>query len=238
MSMPKISTFDLLIFDCDGVLIDSEAIVCRVEVEALAALGYHIALPTFLDRFIGKAAKDSRALIEAELGRPLPQGSDKEMARRVAHAFAQELTSIPGVETALAALPAAKCVASSSLPERLAYTLDLTGLSKWFDGAVFSASMVAHGKPAPDLFLYAARQMGAAPGRCLVIEDSPPGIVAAKAAGMTAFGFTGGSRCRPGHAERLAAVGADLVFAEMRALPHLVASFGSQFGDAALCSSR
>jgi beta-phosphoglucomutase-like phosphatase (HAD superfamily) len=99
----------------------------------------------------------------------------------------------------------------------------LTGLSKWFDGAVFSASVVARGKPAPDLFLYAATQMKAAPERCLVIEDSAPGIIAAKAAGMTAFGFTGGSHCRPGHGERLAAAGADLVFAEMRALPALIA---------------
>lgn len=238
--MPKINgaPFDLLIFDCDGVLIDSEAIVRRVEVEALAALGCHIELHTFMDRFIGRAAKESRTLIEVELGRPLPQGSDEEMARRVAHAFAQELTSIPGVETALAALPGAKCVASSSLPERLAYSLDLTGLSKWFDSAVFSASIVARGKPAPDLFFYAAQQMRAVPGRCLVIEDSPPGIVAAKAVGMTAFGFTGGSHCRPGHAQRLAAAGADLVFGEMRALPHLVAGFGGYLGDAAISSSR
>ncbi len=222
--MPKTSApFDLLIFDCDGVLIDSEFIVCRVEVEALAEIGYHIELHTFMDRFIGKAAKESRAVIEAELGRPLPQGSDVEMARRVARAFAQELTSIPDVEMALAAWSGAKCVASSSLPERLAYTLDLAGLSKWFDGAVFSASMVARGKPAPDLFLYAATQMKAAPERCLVIEDSAHGIIAAKAAGMTAFGFTGGSHCRPGHGERLAAAGADLVFAEMRALPALIA---------------
>jgi beta-phosphoglucomutase-like phosphatase (HAD superfamily) len=118
--MPKTSApFDLLIFDCDGVLIDSEFIVCRVEVEALAEIGYHIELHTFMDRFIGKAAKESRAVIEAELGRPLPQGSDVEMARRVARAFAQELTSISDVEMALAAWSGAKCVALSSLPERL-----------------------------------------------------------------------------------------------------------------------
>jgi HAD superfamily hydrolase (TIGR01509 family) len=223
--MPRISgaAFDLLIFDCDGVLIDSEAIVCRVEVEALAEIGYHIELHTFMDRFVGKAARDYRAHIAAELGRPLPQDFDAEAARRVASAFTQELVSIKGVERALAALPLAKCVASSSLPERLAYSLDLTGLLQWFNGAVFSASMVARGKPAPDLFLYAAAQMNAAPSECLVIEDSAPGIMAAKAAGMTAFGFVGGSHCRPGHDSRLAVAGADLVFDDMRELPRLIA---------------
>jgi HAD superfamily hydrolase (TIGR01509 family) len=225
MSMPKTSgpPYDLLIFDCDGVLIDSETIVCRVEVQALAEIGYSIELERFMERFIGKAARDGRALIEAELGRKFPAGFEAETARRVADAFARELKAVAGVDEALRAIPGRRCVASSSLPERLAYTLGLTGLAQWFGDAVFSAAMVARGKPAPDLFLHAAATMGADPTRCLVIEDSAPGITAAKAAGMTAFGFTGASHCRPGHDARLAAAGADVVFADMRELPALIA---------------
>jgi len=225
MSKPKTSgaPHDLLIFDCDGVLIDSETIVCRVEVQALAEIGYRIDLERFVERFLGKAARDGRAMIEAELGRKLPAGFEAETARRVAEAFARELKPVAGVDTALAAVAGRKCVASSSLPDRLAHTLGLTGLAKWFGDAVFSVSMVARGKPAPDLFLHAAAAMGADPVRCLVIEDSAPGIAAAKAAGMTAFGFIGASHCRPGHDARLAAAGADLVFADMRELPQLIA---------------
>jgi len=140
----------------------------------------------------------------------------------VAEAFVRELKPVRGVSEALARLSNRKCVASSSLPDRLAHTLGLTGLAEWFGTAVFSASMVTRGKPAPDLFLYAAQQMRTAPSRCLVIEDSAPGILAAKTAGMTAFGFTGASHCRPGHAQRLSAAGADLVFSDMRELPAFV----------------
>ena len=227
--MPRSSgaPYDLLIFDCDGVLIDSEVIVCRVEVQALAEVGYAIDLERFMERFIGKSARDGRALIEAELGRKLPSGFGADAARRVAEAFARELAAVAGVEQALAALPIAKCVASSSLPDRLAHTLAVTGLAKWFGDAVFSVSMVARGKPAPDLFLPAATAMGADPARCLVIEDSAPGTAAAKAAGMTAFGFVGASHCRPGHDQRLAAAGADLIFADMRELPRLIATRAS-----------
>lgn len=231
--MPKsrAAPYDLLIFDCDGVLIDSELIVCRVEVEALAEVGYAIELERFMERFIGKAARDGRTLIEAELGRRLPASFDADTAARVAAAFARELKPVPGVAAALAALaPLAKCVASSSLPQRLAYTLGLTGLAPWFGTAVFSASMVARGKPAPDLFLHAATAMDVDPAHCLVVEDSAPGIAAAKAAGMTAFGFAGACHCRAGHDARLAAAGADLVFADMRELPRLVATTASSSG--------
>jgi HAD superfamily hydrolase (TIGR01509 family) len=227
MSTPRSSgsPFELLIFDCDGVLVDSEVIVCRVEVQAFAEIGYSIELERFMERFIGKAARDSRAIIEAELGRPLPSDFGAETARRVAEAFARELKPVDGVSEALARLSNRKCVASSSLPDRLAYTLGLTGLAEWFGAAIFSAAMVARGKPAPDLFLHAAEQMRTAPSRCLVIEDSAPGIIAAKAAGMIAFGFAGAAHCRPGHAEGLTTAGADLVFNEMRALPELVAKY-------------
>jgi HAD superfamily hydrolase (TIGR01509 family) len=229
MSTPRSNDgrFELLIFDSDGVLVDSEVIVCRVEVQAFAEIGYSIELERFMERFIGKAARDSRAIIEQELGRSLPVDFNSEVARRVAEAFAHDLKPIDGAGDALARLAVSKCVASSSLPDRLAYTLRLTGLAQWFDGAVFSAAMVTRGKPAPDLFIYAAEQMKIARSRCLVIEDSAPGIIAAKAAGMTAFGFCGASHCRPGHAERLASAGADLVFSNMRELPAFIDRFAS-----------
>ncbi|HEV2549464.1 MAG TPA: HAD family hydrolase [Stellaceae bacterium] len=224
MSTPRNSgrPFELLIFDCDGVLVDSEVIVCRVEVQAFAEIGYSIELERFMERFIGKAAKDSRAIIEQELGRSLPVGFNTEVARRVAQAFARELKPVDGVSEALARLSNRKCVASSSLPDRLAYTLGLTGLAECFGTAIFSAAMVARGKPAPDLFLHAAEQMRVAPPHCLVIEDSGPGIIAAKTAGMTAFGFAGASHCRSRHAEQLTAAGADLVFSNMRELPAFI----------------
>jgi HAD superfamily hydrolase (TIGR01509 family) len=225
MSTPRSDNdrFELLIFDCDGVLVDSEAIVCRVEVQAFAEIGYNIELEHFMARFIGKAAKDSRVIIEAELGRALPADFNAEAARRVVNAFARELKPVEGVSEARARLATLKCVASSSLPDRIAYSLRLTGLAETFGTALFSSTMVARGKPAPDLFLYAAEQMKISPSRCLVIEDSAPGIIAAKTAGMTAFGFAGASHCRPGHAERLSAAGADQIFHDMRALPDLVA---------------
>ena len=127
---------------------------------------------------------------------------------RVAAAFDAELAPIAGVEAALAALPYRRCVASSSAPERLRHSLSLTGLLHWFEPHVFSATQVARGKPAPDLFLFAAASMQAAPATCVVIEDSVPGVQAAVAAGMRVIGFTGGGHCRPGHAERLRAAGA------------------------------
>jgi HAD superfamily hydrolase (TIGR01509 family) len=136
--------------------------------------------------------------------------------------FERELRPMTGLEQALAQLPMAKCVASSSTPHMLARKLRWAGLDAWFGEAVFSAALVARGKPAPDIFLHAAAAMGAAPARALVIEDSAPGVLAAKAAGMTAFGFTGGSHCRPGHGERLAAAGADRIFSEMSLLPSLL----------------
>jgi HAD superfamily hydrolase (TIGR01509 family) len=223
--MPRNSgaPFDLLIFDCDGVLVDSEVIACRAVAETLQALGHAVSAEMIAERFVGVSNKDMYAALEVDCGAPLPAGFDADMNRRAAALFARELRAMAGLEPALRQLPMAKCVASSSTPDMLARKLRWTRLGEWFGAAVFSTALVARGKPAPDIFLYAADQMSAAPARALVIEDSAPGVLAAKAAGMTAFGFTGGSHCRPGHGERLAAAGADLVFADMVALPRLVA---------------
>jgi HAD superfamily hydrolase (TIGR01509 family) len=224
MSTPRssVASFDLVIFDCDGVLVDSEVIACRATAEALRAIGDALLAEAVGERFLGFSQKDMYAALEAERGAKLPPDFDADMNRRAAALFERELRPMAGVERALTQLPMAKCVASSSTPHMLARKLGWAGLGACFGDAVFSTALVARGKPAPDIFFYAATTMNAAPGRTLVIEDSAPGILAAKAAGMTAFGFTGGSHCRPGHGERLIAAGADLVFADMAVLPRLV----------------
>ncbi|HJU16718.1 MAG TPA: HAD family hydrolase, partial [Stellaceae bacterium] len=216
-------TWDLIIFDCDGVLVDSEPLVNRAHAETLAACGYQIAVDALLERFCGISDADMLATIAREWGRPLPAAYAADVAARIARDYRVALKPIPGVAEALARLAFPVCVASSSVPAQLRLGLEVAGLIGHFDSHLFSAAMVARGKPAPDLFLYAAERMGAAPHRCLVVEDSPAGIAAARAAGMTAFGFCGGSHCRPGHGERLLAGGAARVIADMRDLPAAVA---------------
>jgi HAD superfamily hydrolase (TIGR01509 family) len=227
MSTPRSngSPFELLIFDCDGVLVDSEVIACRAVSEALHAIGFRLSADAVAERFVGVSNKDMYAALEADWGGPLPPSFAADLRRREAALFERELRKIEGVEWALARLPMAKCVASSSTPAGLRFKLRHTALDSWFSDAVFSSTMVARGKPAPDLFLYAAEQMKVSPQRCLVIEDSMPGIIAAKSAGMIAFGFAGASHCGPGHAERLTTAGADLVSCNMRELPAFVDRF-------------
>ena len=224
MLTPRSSAaFDLVIFDCDGVLVDSELLACRAVAEALAAIGHPLSADAVVERFVGMSNRDMYAALERDREAKLPARFDEEMNGIAMALFERELRAMPGLEAALAALPLRRCVASSSTPEMLARKLTWTGLAPWFGDAVFSASTVARGKPAPDLFLHAVARMGADPARSLVVEDSLPGVQAAKAAGMTVFGFVGGSHCRPGHGERLAAAGADLVFREMPTLPALIA---------------
>ena len=229
MSTPRNSRgIDLVIFDCDGVLVDSEVIACRAVAETLHAIGHRIAPETVAERFAGMSNKDMYAQLERDLG-ALPAEFDAEMNRRAVAIFARELKAMAGVEAVLARLTVRACVASSSTPTMLARKLEWTGLARWFVGAAFSTTAVARGKPAPDIFLYVAERLGVAPARALVIEDSLPGVTAAKAAGMTVFGFTGGSHCRPGHGERLATAGAERVFAEMSELPQLIAQRNATF---------
>ena len=217
------SAFDLVIFDCDGVLVDSELLACRAVAEALASIGHELSADAVAERFVGISNKDMYSALERDRGAPLPADFDAAMTRIAASLFERELAAMPGLDRALAALGQRRCVASSSTPAMLAKKLAWTGLAAEFGDAVFSAASVKRGKPAPDLFLYAAERMAVAPARALVVEDSVPGIAAAKEAGMTVFGFTGGSHCKPDHGDRLAAAGADLIFAEMSALPALIA---------------
>jgi HAD superfamily hydrolase (TIGR01509 family) len=215
---------DLVIFDCDGVLIDSETIGCRTEAVCLAAIGISITPEEMVDRYGGMSLAAMFADLETRYRRRLPADFAQTVHARIAAAFEAELAAIAGVETVLAALTCRVCVASGSVPERLRHSLSLTGLLRYFDPHVFSATQVRHGKPAPDLFLFAARAMDVAPEACLVIEDSIAGVHAAIAAGMRVYGFDGGGHCRPGHGDRLAAAGAALVFGRMADLPALMSA--------------
>jgi HAD superfamily hydrolase (TIGR01509 family) len=213
---------DLIIFDCDGVLIDSEMLACRTDAACLAEIGITMSADDVLDRYLGVSASDMFADIELRHGRALPPGFPEMVRGRIAAAFETDLKPMQGIEAALQALPVRRCVASSSAPVRVRQSLTLTGLLRYFEPHLFSATQVTHSKPAPDLFLFAAAAMQAAPETCLVIEDSVAGVHAAVAAGMRVIGFTGGSHCRAGHAERLRAAGALAACEDMQRLPALV----------------
>jgi HAD superfamily hydrolase (TIGR01509 family) len=215
---------DLVIFDCDGVLIDSEPISLARLTDNLNRIGVPIDLDTVARRFTGTSMTSIMAHIAADYGVATPEGFVEEVRADTLRAFERELKAIAGVAEVLEVLPDRRCVASSSDPARLAHALTLTGLLPLFGGHVFSSTMVARGKPFPDLFLHAAARMEAAPEACLVVEDSVPGVTAARAAGMRVFGFAGGGHWRhdPAAADLLAA-GAALVFDDFRRLPELIA---------------
>jgi HAD superfamily hydrolase (TIGR01509 family) len=212
----------LIIFDCDGVLVDSEPIAARELADAVRDLGLNLSVNQIVDRFTGVSLKTMLAGLEKDLGRPLPDDFADRLRDRDAAAFRRELRAIAGIETAVSSLPMARCVASSGSIAKMRLTLGLTGLLALFEPHLFSSHQVARGKPAPDLFLYAAVQMGVDPSRCVVVEDAVAGVRAAAAAGMRCLGFTGGGHCTSGHAERLLTVGAAHVFDDMRQLPSLV----------------
>ena len=213
---------DLVIFDCDGVLVDSEVVACRVDAEVLSEAGIPITAAEVAERFIGTTMSQMLATLSAEHAVELPPDLVGRLQGRLEAAFERELRPLPGAAELLAALTLPSCVASSSGPERLAQSLGLAGLADHFGPRVFSARSVARGKPAPDLFFYAAERMAVAPERCLVIEDSLSGVTAAVAAGMAVTGFTGGSHCGPGHGERLRSAGAAQVVASMAELGELI----------------
>lgn len=215
--------FDLIIFDCDGVLVDSEVISCRAHAETLTRHGYPITAEDVLKRFLGVSDREAREIIERELGRKLPDDFEQEVKRATLHHYAGDLRAISDVGEAIAAIDLPKCVASSGTPEKIRHGLTCAGLYMRFAPHIFSATHVSRGKPAPDLFLFAADRMNAQPARCLAIEDSVPGVTGAVAAGMTVLGFFGGSHCRDGHDGILRAAGAADTFGDMRQLPGLIA---------------
>jgi HAD superfamily hydrolase (TIGR01509 family) len=205
----------LIIFDCDGVLVDSELLSCRCLCEALAGCGIEVGVEDTLDLFLGRSLDAVLEHYQA-LGRSIPRQFPAELRAKVQETFRSALCPIDGVGSVLEGLKIPHCVASSSALDRVSLSLSLTGLARHFGDRLYTAQMVDRGKPAPDLFLYAAGRMQADPARPLVIEDSVSGVQAAKAAGMTVWGFVGGShyRSRDGRAS-LRDAGADRVFARM-----------------------
>jgi len=197
------------------VLVDSERIATRIDVEVLGELGWAITQDEVIERFVGKTDAAMRQEVEEYLGRPVSREWDG-FAGRYLDALAAELQPVDGIVEALDAIELPTCVASSGTPESIETKLRLTGLWERFDGRITSAADVEHGKPAPDLFLLAAERMGVEPPACAVIEDSPFGVQAARAAGMRSFAYVGGIM----PAERLRA--ADVVFDDMRKLPDLL----------------
>jgi HAD superfamily hydrolase (TIGR01509 family) len=214
---------DLIIFDCDGVLVDSEVIACRSHASTLSRHGYPITAEQVFQRFLGRSARQATLEVEAELGRSLPENFQADLQEELYRGFADDLVAIPFIVDALDRISQPVCVASSGSHQRMQVSLGRTGLYDRFAPNIFSAQQVRHGKPAPDLFLFAAAQMKTEPACCLVVEDSVSGIAGAVAAGMTVLGFHGGSHCREGHAATLRAAGAVETFDDMRQLPVLIA---------------
>jgi HAD superfamily hydrolase (TIGR01509 family) len=176
-----------------------------------------------LGRFLGVSDLEARMIVEAEIGRKLPDDFTSQVKQATLQRYAGDLRPVPYVAEAIAAIDLPKCVASSGTPEKIRHGLTCAGLYDILAPHIFSTGQVKRGKPAPDLFLFAAEQMNASPARCVVIEDSIPGVTGAVAAGMTVLGFHGGSHCRPGHAATLLAAGAAATFDDMRKLAGLIA---------------
>lgn len=213
----------LVIFDCDGVLVDSELLEHAVDAEVLAPFGCVASATELLHRFVGIARKDMYRVIFDELAQEMPPGLLHQREDLVWQRCRRELQVIPGVEAALGALRLdAKCVASSSLPEKLQMKLETTGLARHFAPHIFSTALVARGKPAPDIYLYAARAVGADVAGCIVVEDSPHGVSGARAAGMRVIGFTGGGHADAALAGALLSAGAAAVVESMDCLPRAI----------------
>lgn len=188
---------ELVIFDCDGVLVDSEPISLSVILDVLADAGLTISESVGYQHMLGKSLSTNIAWIQQTYGLAVTDAHLSDMRSRLYARFETELKPVQGVADTVRNLGIPVCVASSSQPERIALSLRLTGLLDLFSPNVFSATMVSRGKPAPDLFLFAARKMGVAPDKCVVVEDSPAGIRAAQAGAMDVVGFVGASHAEP-----------------------------------------
>ena len=221
--LAAMSPFDLVIFDCDGVLVDSERLAVRTEAEILTGLGWPLTEADIVERFVGRSAAYMHQEIERQLGRPIDW--DAEFEVRFREVFERELAPVPGVVEALDQIRIANCVASSGSHERIRFTLGLTGLFDRFEGRIFSVDDVARGKPAPDIFLHAAERMETPPGRCAVVEDSISGVSAGLAAGMAVFAFAGGVS-----ASADLSIDDAVIFDDMRDLPTLLHNSTTTFG--------
>jgi FGGY-family pentulose kinase/HAD superfamily hydrolase (TIGR01509 family) len=218
---------ELVIFDCDGVLVDSEPISIGVLLELIAEAGGDIGEAVAYERFLGRSVATINGLLRDEFGLVIGDAEIERMRAAIFRRFREELKPIPGIRETLMRLEGKRAVASSSQLDRIRLSLEVTGLGDLLEPHIYSASMVARGKPAPDLFLHVAHDMGVAPGNCTVIEDSPAGIAAAKAAGMRVFGFAGGAHAGgAGLAAALEKARPDLIFDDMRRLPELLGESG------------
>lgn len=213
----------MVIFDCNGVLVDSEPIAAAVLSEALGRLGIALSAAGVMRRFHGRRPADVFAAIQAATGKTLPPDFADLVAAQTLRRLRSELRPIAHAAHALTWIRGPKAVASSSSPERIRTSLEVTGLVRFFEPRCFSASAVRNGKPAPDLFFLAAARSEVEPSACIVVEDSAPGIAAAVAAGMTPIGFVGGSMAPGKLAAELLATGARTIVADMRALKSAIA---------------
>jgi HAD superfamily hydrolase (TIGR01509 family) len=210
MSQPSQPGTDwLIIYDFDGVIAESEVLANTVLAEIVSELGVPTTVEDSYRLYMGRRFADVIAAVEASVGRPLPASFPADYQARTLERFRRELTFVEGARPYIDAFThVPRCIASSSSPDRLALCLKVLRLESTFGGNVFSASHVARGKPFPDIFLHAAREMRVAPSKCLVIEDSASGVEAARTAGMTAIGLLAAKHIQPGHRDRLMAAGA------------------------------
>lgn len=212
---------DLIIFDCDGVLVDSEVVGNRVYAEYFTAHGFPHSAQECNTKYLGMSDAHVMKLFE-DNGQSLPDTFVIDINNMTNHELSKSLEPIQGIETILASIDMPYCVASSGTPTKIQNSLKKTDLIQYFGANIFSFEQVKNGKPAPDLFLFAADQMGVDPSRTLVIEDSKAGVMAGVSAGMTVVGFTGGSHISTGHAQSLLDLGAHYILTDMLKLNNLV----------------
>jgi len=193
---PLNAPFELIIFDCDGVLVDSEVISTHTLLDTLVASGLAVDIEYVRKTYLGRSMSVVKEDYLRLTGRDLSRTFEADFLTRLFAAYRGELSAMAGVKELIASLPCPYCMATSSSIERAKLSLEVTGLLPFFDGRIFCASMVSRGKPAPDLFLHAAAAMGAPPQATLVIEDSEVGLLAAQNAGMTVWRFVGGSHLK------------------------------------------
>jgi HAD superfamily hydrolase (TIGR01509 family) len=216
----------LLIFDCDGVVVDSMHLHTEVESEAFRSVGISVTPKELALRFSGVGDAEVHRILSQESGRAIPPDIAIQIERRKKVVFAERLKPVAGIREALKRIDTRpRCLASGTGTDLLYYLLGIAGLYEEFAPHIYSSEMVLRGKPFPDLFLHAAKELGHAPETCLVIEDGVPGVQAGRAAGMRVLGFIGGSHCDQGHGARLMSARAEFVFSDMRELPRLIEDF-------------
>lgn len=217
---------DLVIFDCDGVLVDSEILAARVEAQLLSEAGFEISAEELAETYAGLTFKDILLRVETSAGIPLQASLIDKAEKLIDRRLKQDVRAIEGVHEAIAQLTVPRCICSNSRADRIEFMLEKTRLLPLFAGRIFSALDTPSGKtkPAPDVFVHAAQALGADPARTFVIEDSVHGINGAQAAGMRVIGFTGASHSYPGHADALTEAGAETVIRRWSELKSVLAA--------------